>query len=134
MPRITLPRTLTILTSQPLTSLPQMEARIGQPLSSTPLNVACLPAPCLASQSPYSLVCFSLQPCCYWPADFSLIPAPPPPPQPCFTPLTHTRDAIWGLFHSASCTSSSGRLALPVPALTHHISARKGHDSTLSVA
>lgn len=64
----------------------------------------------------------------------SAFPRAPPPPQPCFTPLTHMRDAIWGLFHSACWTSSSGGRAPPVPALTRHISARKGHASTLAAA
>lgn len=58
-----------------------------------------------APQSPYLLVFCSLL---LSPYPWQTFPSPPPPPQPCLTSVTH---AHLGLFHSSSCTSSSGSTA-----------------------
>lgn len=127
MPRITLSHTLAVRTSQLLTCLHSWKQEVGSLRPKLPLKqrVFLLLVHLPISLSPCLLIFTGLP--------FRPFPHPPPPPQACFTPLTHMRDAIWGLLHSPSCTSSSGRLALPVPALMRHISACKGHVSTLSV-
>lgn len=127
MPQITLSCTLAVRTSQPLTCFHSWKQEVGTLCPTLPLkwHVFLLLVYLPISLSPCLLIFTGLL--------FRPFPHPPPPPQTCFTPLTHMRDDIWGLLHSPSRTSSSGRLALPVPALMRHISAGKGHVLTLSV-
>lgn len=128
MPRITLSRTLAVRTSQNLTCLHSWKQEVGSLCPTLSLKW------CVFLLLVYLPISLSLCLLIFTGLPFRPFPHPPPPPQTCFTPLTHMRDTIWGLLHSPSCTSSSGRLALPVPALMRHIGACKGHVLTLTVA